>query len=521
VTEEMLKVEDLSLRYPGAGDLAVNKATLSIGTRQIALVAGPNGAGKTSLVRSISGFLRGERTEITGRVRFDGTDILNAPPDRTARMGMYFIPEHDKVFANLSVRENLRIFTERTRKQTSIENAFDLFPSVRALLDRPAGLLSGGEQQMVALCGAMLSNCKLLVIDEPCQGLAPIIVEEVMRTLRVLRDETGASILIVDQNLRNTLPISDIVFEMAPGGVISATDIDELTARSRTTGYARDFAVSVPRELDPSAVAGGGPRPGEGASEKIVLSARQVGVSFRSIHAVRDVSLEIAAGETVGLAGANGAGKSSLLNCLSGVYRASTGQLTFNGTDIVGMAPEDISMLGMGRTVQHSESFRSIGARDAMLLGLHASMPKGILKYVVNVGRTRRAEVDAREQVLALADRLGVRDEVEDNRPMQNLPYGVRKRIDIGRALAREPSLLLYDEPASGLSAEEKHDLAGLIEELAQDTGRAQLVVDHDINFLSRICDRIVVMSAGEVIAMGLPGDIWKDEAVIRSYIGE
>jgi ABC-type branched-subunit amino acid transport system ATPase component len=522
----ILRVKDLCLRYPGAGDLAVDHASLEVRRGQIALVAGPNGAGKTSLVRSITGFLRGERGDLKGSIAFEGKETIGSTPDRTANRGVYYIPEHGKVFVNLSVRENLRIFAGRTRETPDADRAFEVFPRVRELMDRTAGLLSGGEQQMVALCGAMMTGARLLVIDEPCQGLAPIIVDEVMRVLQLLRETSGVTVLMVDQNLRNTLPISDVVFQMYAGQVASV-DAEELKERVDSSGYAQLPAAGgssdrqaapapSPRRAAVSSTASQAP-----GSPQPLLVGKDVGVSFGNVHAVRNVSVEISAGETVGLAGANGAGKSSLLNCISGLYRVSHGELLFKGVNIVGMIPEAISALGIGRTVQHSESLRGIGARDAMMLGLHATLPKGILKYSVNIGRTRAAERAARVRVMELAENLGITAEVRQNLPMRNLPYGIRKRVDIGRALVARPSLVLYDEPASGLSAEEKYDLSVLIENLAQNKDRAQLIVDHDINFLTRICDRIVVMGAGEVIAVGPPSEIWKDEAVIRSYIGE
>lgn len=526
MNDALLKIRELSLRYPGAGELAVDHASLEVSRGQIALVAGPNGAGKTSLVRSITGFLRGERGELRGSIEFDGAEIIGGTPDRSARRGIYYIPEHDKVFANLPVRENLRIFTGRSRVAPDYDRAFEVFPRVRELMDRTAGLLSGGEQQMVALCGAMMTGARMLVIDEPCQGLAPIIVDEVMRVLQLLRESSGVTILMVDQNLRNTLPISEIVFQMYAGQVVPV-GAEELRQRVDSSGYAQ-LPTANGDGARPAVSAGTpAPSPAAGASaeppgsSRPLLAGKDLGVSFGNVQAVRNVSVEINPGETVGLAGANGAGKSSLLNCISGIYRASQGELLFKGVDIVGMAPESITMLGMGRTVQHSESLRGIGARDAMMLGLHGTLPKGILKYSVGVGRTRQAERAASDRVMDLAQNLGITHEVRRNIAMRNLPYGTRKRVDIGRALVANPSLVLFDEPASGLSADEKNDLSALIENLAQNRDQAQLVVDHDINFLTRICDRIVVMGAGEVIAVGPPSEIWKNEAVIRSYIGE
>jgi branched-chain amino acid transport system ATP-binding protein len=255
-------------------------------------------------------------------------------------------------------------------------------------------------------------------------------------------------------------------------------------------------------------------------TEEAILSVENVNLSFEGIIALSDVSFALAPGETVGLAGPNGAGKTSLLNCLTGIYRADSGNIWFAGHAIERMGGDRISRLGMARTVQHAEGFRRVGCAEVMMLGLHDLLPRGVLKYGFPFPSVRRQEKNARDRVLEVGRQLGIEQYVRENARVDTLPYGTRKLADIGRALVRAPQMLLYDEPAAGLSSDEKRKSADVISGIQRDHGVTQVVVDHDIDFLGAVCDRIIVLSAGVVIAEGTPEEIWRSDEVIRSYIG-
>jgi branched-chain amino acid transport system ATP-binding protein len=240
-TPPTLALENVQVRYPGGG-LAVDSGSLVVNRGEIIVIVGPNGAGKTSLVRSIAGFLPHEGVTTSGSITLGTRQVRGLDPAKIARLGICFIPERDKVFRGLPIEDNLRLFAERRRDRTGLEAdtefVFEVFPWIKDRLKALAGYLSGGEQQMLALSGVILARPDVLIVDEPSLGLAPVIVQEVMRRLRDLRDEFGLSVLLVDQNVRATVPVADTVYSMH-AGVIAVEDREEILHRSATTGYVR------------------------------------------------------------------------------------------------------------------------------------------------------------------------------------------------------------------------------------------------------------------------------------------
>jgi branched-chain amino acid transport system ATP-binding protein len=237
----LLELRDVRVRYRG-GAVAVRGANLSLGRGECAVVLGPNGAGKTSLVRSIAGYLKHERVDVSGHVLFEGQRIGRKPTSTIARLGIIYIPERDKVFRELTIRENLHIFTERRADKKGLDDEFDyvfeLFPSLKSLpSNRPAGLLSGGEQQMLALAGALICKPSVLLVDEPSLGLAPKLVSGVMRSLHRIRVERHLALLLVDQNVRSTARLATDMYTMVSGELTHETG-DDVTERLLRDGYA-------------------------------------------------------------------------------------------------------------------------------------------------------------------------------------------------------------------------------------------------------------------------------------------
>ena len=216
-----LEATGVSVRY-SRGAAAVHEANLSVDRGECVVVLGANGAGKTSLVRAICGFLPHEGVETRGEVTVDGSSISRLSPTKRARMGISYIPERDKIFRELNISENLEIFSQRRRIKAGLgedkDLALDLFPALSRLpADRPAGLLSGGEQQMLAITGAIISAPDVLLVDEPSLGLAPIIVLDMMSALGRIMVERNLALLLVDQNVRSTQHLAQRVYTMDSG----------------------------------------------------------------------------------------------------------------------------------------------------------------------------------------------------------------------------------------------------------------------------------------------------------------
>lgn len=250
------------------------------------------------------------------------------------------------------------------------------------------------------------------------------------------------------------------------------------------------------------------------------LRCEAVSLRFGGVSALSEVSFDLSAGEIVGLIGPNGAGKSSLINCLTGFYAPQDGLVQVGGRDIKGLDPRQVALLGVSRTFQQAESLSGMGAADVMLLGRDRFLQSGFLAYAVGWPPARRREQLARSMVLEIAGELDIADVVRTNTAYENLPYGVRKLVDLGRALACEPEILLMDEPAAGLTSDEKQVMTEAIAGIRDTRGIAQLLVDHDLAFVSALAHRLVVLDAGVVIAKGDNVSVLADPLVIDSYIG-
>ena len=240
---------------------------------------------------------------------------------------------------------------------------------------------------------------------------------------------------------------------------------------------------------------------------------------FGGVRAIEGVDLVVGAGELVGLIGPNGAGKTSMLNCISGVYRPTHGDITFGEHDLTRLAPHRIAAAGVGRTFQSLALFPGLTVLENITLGRHNRMRAGVLASALFWGRAQREEIAHREFVEQIIDFL----EMERIRkaPVGTLPYGLQKRVELGRALALEPQLLLLDEPTSGMNVDEKEDIARFILDINEEMGVALLLVSHDIGVTMDLCDRVVVMDQGSKIAEGTPDRIRDDDAVIRAYLGD
>jgi len=249
-----------------------------------------------------------------------------------------------------------------------------------------------------------------------------------------------------------------------------------------------------------------------------VLSVEDLSISFGGLDALSGLSLEVTEREIFALIGPNGAGKSTVFNVVTGLYRPSRGRVTFRGDDLLALAPHEIARRGVGRTFQNTEVFRQLTAIDNVLVGRHAHLRSGVLRGAFGLASVRREEAEARELARRLLARLGLA-EVADTEA-GSLPLGYQKRLELARALAAEPRLLLLDEPAGGLNPTETQTLMKLIQRLRDESGLTLLLVEHDMELVMGISDRVAVLDYGRKIAEGKPREIASDPAVVEAYLG-
>ncbi|NND13794.1 MAG: ABC transporter ATP-binding protein [Acidimicrobiia bacterium] len=250
-----------------------------------------------------------------------------------------------------------------------------------------------------------------------------------------------------------------------------------------------------------------------------LLDFRDVHLSFAGVKALDGVSFHVDEGELFAIIGPNGAGKTSIFNCLNGVYEPQSGEILWEGSDIIGRKPYHIAEDGISRTFQNIELFGAMTVLQNLMLGRHHKMTSSWAAASVWIGRARREELENRERVEEIIDFL----EIEQYRqfPVALLPYGVQKRIELGRALAMEPKLLLLDEPVAGMNLEETEDMARFILDIQEELGIAMILVEHDMGLVMDIAQRVMVLDFGRNISTGTPAFIQNDPEVIRAYLGE
>jgi branched-chain amino acid transport system ATP-binding protein len=509
---------------------------------EIVALLGTNGAGKSTLLKAISGVVEADR----GAVIFDGRESTFAPPNEIAARGIMQVPGGAGVFPSLTVAENLEVATwlerrDRRAVKASTDRVYELFPALSERRDEPASNLSGGQQQMLALGMALLSTPRLLMIDELSLGLAPIVVERLLDVVREI-NARGTTVILVEQSVNIALTVAQTAYFMEKGEIRFHGPTGELLerpdvlrsvflegagaaqeTRARTgggvpaagSGNGERPVSTVPGSAVPAAAALAPAENGGGAVLETVGLTRR----FGGISALDAVSVSLAAGEILGIIGPNGAGKTTLLDVVSGFTPADGGRVVFLGRDVTRTSASERARRGLGRSFQDARLFPALTVEETIAVALERSVSvRNPVVAALHLPNAFDSEERIARRVDELVEALGLG--AYRTKFVRELSTGSRRVVDIACVLAHRPSVVLLDEPSSGIAQRETEALAPVLRSVRDTLGAGLVVIEHDMPLITTVADRLVAMDQGAVIAEGAPDEVLHHPAVIESYLG-
>ena len=483
---------------------------LDVDEGEIVALLGTNGAGKSTVLRAVAGLM----PSTGGRVTLGGTDLSGVPTDRIAASGFALMPGGRGVFPTLTVDENLRLSTwllrsDPTSAAAARDEMLDLFPVLRERLGIMAGNLSGGEQQMLSLAMAFVTKPKVLCIDELSLGLAPTVVAQLCDRVRAIH-AAGTTVVLVEQSVNVALLLAERAVFLEKGEVRFRGPTAELLDRPdllRSVFIGSPPAAQDPTPIPPATAAG------------IRLTCSGVVRRFGGLTALDGVDLDVAPGAAVGIIGHNGAGKTTLFDVISGFLDPDGGSVRLGDIDVTGEPPHRRAIAGLGRSFQEARLFPSLTVAETVAVALERHLPNHdtlAAALALPASTYMEAAVTGRvDELLALLGLTGYR-----HHRIADLSTGTRRIVELACVLAQDPAVLLLDEPSAGVAQRETEALAPLLRRVRAATGCSLVIIEHDMGLLSAVCDELVALEFGSVIARGMPAEVLTHPRVISSYLG-
>ncbi|HMC53310.1 MAG TPA: ATP-binding cassette domain-containing protein, partial [Acidimicrobiales bacterium] len=499
---------------------------LEVQQGEVIALLGTNGAGKSTLLKAISGLV----DPIAGTIVFDGRDITHADAVETSKLGIIQVPGGKSVFPTLTVAEHFRAGTwlyardDPAEVAGRVEEVLQLFPRLRERWDQMAGNMSGGEQQQLALGMAFVAKPTLLIIDELSLGLAPTVVEQLLQIVRRIHEQ-GCTIILVEQSVNVALTIAQRAYFMEKGEVRFSGPTAELLERGdilRSVFLEGVGSVSGDQQAEGGRKVAASPRRrgnGERRDARAVLEVFGLSKRFGGITAVDDVTFDLTENEILGLIGPNGAGKTTIFDLISGILSLDSGRIVLNGRDITGWGPDRRAAIGLGRSFQDARIFPTLTVAENVAIGLERHIDtRDHLAALLNLPAMQESEEDVAftvDDLIELMNLGAFRDKF-----VAELSTGSRRIVDLAMAIAHDPTVLILDEPSSGIAQRETEALGPLLRRIREETGCSMLVIEHDMPLITSVSDEIIALDLGAVVTRGTPEEVTSDPRVIESYLG-
>jgi branched-chain amino acid transport system ATP-binding protein len=505
----LLVVRDLDVHY-GSVQILFG-VDLDVAQGEILALLGTNGAGKSTLLRAIAGTV----VPSAGAVFFDGDDITHLPPAVHAKRGIAQVQGGNGVFPGLTVAENLDLAKwGLDADDDAVDEALRLFPVLQERADQPAGSLSGGEQQMLALAQAFLARPKLLVIDELSLGLSPAVVEQLLEVVRAIH-AAGTTVVLVEQSINVAFSIAQRAVFMEKGQVRFDGDTRELLDRP-------DILRAVFLAGGATAAAGSygsRRRDTDDREPGVALEVRGLSKAFGGIRATNDVSFALHEGQILGLIGPNGAGKTTLFDLIGGFTTPDEGEVLLLDEDITALPTHLRAKAGLHRSFQDARLFPALTVTEAISIALERHLQtKSALLAGLHLPMVRKAERKVALRAERVLDLLGLG--VHRDKFLRELSTGTRRLVDLACVVATEPKVLLLDEPSAGVAQKETEELGPILERIRYEVGCAILLIEHDMPLISAVSDELLALEQGAVVTRGTPTDVLNHPRVIAAYLG-
>jgi ABC-type branched-subunit amino acid transport system ATPase component len=527
--EPLLSCRDVDISYGHVQVLF--SVDFDVNEGELVALLGTNGAGKSTLLKGVCGLVKPKK----GTVLFAGEDVTDLPADVTTRRGISLMPGGKGVFPTLSVVENLRLASWLIRDrpgdvEAARNEVFELFPVLARRQEQMAGDLSGGEQQMLALGGALMTKPQMLMIDELSLGLAPTVVGQLLEVVREIH-RRGTTIVIVEQSVNVALQLAEravfmekgeVRFEGPTSDLLERPDILRSVFIAGAAGISGNGKVAAEeKKAERKAKARPEVKAREPVAEDaaVLLQCSEVTKRFGGITALDGVDLRLRDGEILGLIGHNGAGKTTLMDCISGFNAIDRGRVFLRGVEVTDWAPHERARGGLGRSFQDALLYPSLTVGETIAVALERHlMSKDMLAAAFQLPASFESELAVFGRVEELVSMMGL-DAFHDKLTGE-LSTGTRRIVDLACVMAQEPRVLMLDEPSAGVAQRESEALGPLLLRVREHTGCSVLIIEHDMPLLSSVCDRMIALELGGVIAEGPPKDVLEHPRVIESYLG-